>query len=296
MIPERAGKEKEHKPWCKINVACLVDHRGAPCPGPYGTCTCHEPIPSPKNLCVCACHLGFGGDTSCKHCRPAPEQKEGGGGGGPMPRIKIKGKGKISVMSGSNGAAPEEREEMETAKCSVDGLPFQRDKNRPGGKLVSCPAHSFGETEPTPSPRAEWAGDTLDAIVRDFTSAEYIVRPKSEVRARIQKLLSSEYERGMQDGLNWNRPEILKAKLVQAKKEAFSSFREKVVEAVEKIWLPERFSHQIWCDALEYDAATKMRPESKDPERRCNCDQSDYFNLVRDIKEALRAIKELPME
>lgn len=34
---------QEHQPGCKINLQCLVDHHGKPCPGPYGTCTCKEP-------------------------------------------------------------------------------------------------------------------------------------------------------------------------------------------------------------------------------------------------------------
>lgn len=35
----------------------------------------------------------------------------------------------------------------EMAKCSVCGGSFERDVERHLGKLVSCPAHSFGEVE-----------------------------------------------------------------------------------------------------------------------------------------------------
>ena len=37
--------------------------------------------------------------------------------------------------------------EEETAKCSICGCVLERETNRPEGKLISCPAHSFGEVE-----------------------------------------------------------------------------------------------------------------------------------------------------
>lgn len=36
---------------------------------------------------------------------------------------------------------------LERAKCSVCHEWFNRETDRPEGKLVSCPAHSFGEVE-----------------------------------------------------------------------------------------------------------------------------------------------------
>lgn len=41
-----------------------------------------------------------------------------------------------------------EEKELEIAKCSVCHKPFEREVNREEGKLISCPAHSFGEVEP----------------------------------------------------------------------------------------------------------------------------------------------------
>lgn len=38
-------------------------------------------------------------------------------------------------------------ENLQIAGCKVCGLKFERDENRSQGRLVSCPAHSFGEIE-----------------------------------------------------------------------------------------------------------------------------------------------------
>lgn len=39
-------------------------------------------------------------------------------------------------------------ETIELSKCSICGEVFERDVNRVGGRLISCPAHSFGEVRP----------------------------------------------------------------------------------------------------------------------------------------------------
>ena len=33
----------------------------------------------------------------------------------------------------------------EIAQCSICGVNFERETDRPQGRLISCPAHSFGE-------------------------------------------------------------------------------------------------------------------------------------------------------
>jgi len=38
-----------------------------------------------------------------------------------------------------------ENTERETAECSICHEPFEREVNNPEGRLISCPAHSFGE-------------------------------------------------------------------------------------------------------------------------------------------------------
>lgn len=42
----------------------------------------------------------------------------------------------------------QEKEELEIAECSICHQEFERDINRIGGRLISCPAHSFGEVRP----------------------------------------------------------------------------------------------------------------------------------------------------
>lgn len=63
--------------------------------------------------------------------------------------------------------------------------------------------------------------DTLDAIVRDYTSVSYI-KVKSELRRRIEDYAAKEYERGSFDGMQAsnkvNRVEITKEMLEAAQK------------------------------------------------------------------------------
>ena len=44
-----------------------------------------------------------------------------------------------------------------------------------------------------------WEGDTLDTIIRDYTSVAYI-KSKSELRARIENLIRKEKEESYNDG------------------------------------------------------------------------------------------------
>jgi hypothetical protein len=45
----------------------------------------------------------------------------------------------------------------------------------------------------------------IEGMVRDFTSVDYIVRPKSEVRRRIEELASSAHGNGVDEGKNTER-------------------------------------------------------------------------------------------
>ena len=54
----------------------------------------------------------------------------------------------------------------EIGKCKVCGERFERDPDRPEGKLVSCPKHSFGEVEePMPKPLEENLETRVDEIL-----------------------------------------------------------------------------------------------------------------------------------
>ena len=54
--------------------------------------------------------------------------------------------------------------EEETVRCSICHEWFKRDINRKGGRLISCPAHSFGEV------REE-----------DYTAAEIVPKENKKV-------------------------------------------------------------------------------------------------------------------
>lgn len=70
----------EHKPLCKINQACLVDHHGAPCPGPYGICDCGAERPmNYQQKCTCLENPQFGLPQHAKDCplfQPMNRQQE----------------------------------------------------------------------------------------------------------------------------------------------------------------------------------------------------------------------------
>lgn len=76
--------EKIHKPGCKVNMHCLVNHLGNPCPGPYGTCTCDSLAKEKEYRQICAmpkCRNPVPRDvhaldSKCDGCFNKPEPKK----------------------------------------------------------------------------------------------------------------------------------------------------------------------------------------------------------------------------
>lgn len=82
--------------------------------------------------------------------------------------------------------------EEETAKCSVCKRLFQREVNNPEGKLVSCPAHSFGEVEEVPMTHKK-EGEKIKLLRKEFYGG---LKQKEEVievaQEEVERLLTTD--------------------------------------------------------------------------------------------------------